>query len=233
MEPSPEQIATELQVYLDDAERKAWDALSRYKFQMFGYWASVWVHLNRVSQAGRPNPWRGLVQAARDKGAGLDMATCRVCGCTEEESCEDGCWWVEDPEGLGDLCSSCLFELRDRFNEAARDACFRCAENAGLPGPGSCLAEDICRFWPDRPGADAGSEGGNKASAGTGAEARVSELEAAIRKAIKDLDDHDHEPVYGNRGLIRTRCVVPNGKLCTVLDDLRDALGQETEATNG
>ena len=23
---------------LDEAERKAWDSLGRYKFQMFGYW---------------------------------------------------------------------------------------------------------------------------------------------------------------------------------------------------
>ena len=29
---------------LDEAERKAIDALGRYKFQMFGYWAAIWVH---------------------------------------------------------------------------------------------------------------------------------------------------------------------------------------------
>jgi len=34
-------------------------------------------------------------------------AACRVCGCTEELDCEDGCWWVEDPEGVGELCSAC------------------------------------------------------------------------------------------------------------------------------
>jgi len=50
---------------LDEAERKAWDALSRYKFQMFGYWAAVWVHLNRISGAKRPNPWHALVKIAR------------------------------------------------------------------------------------------------------------------------------------------------------------------------
>lgn len=167
MEPSPEQIVDELHAYLDDAERRAWDALSRYKFQMFGYWASVWVHLNRIAQAGRPNPWRKLVQAARSKGAGIDVATCRVCGCTEDEPCDGGCLWVEDPEGLGDLCDRCLFELRDRFNEAARDACFRCAENAGLPTPAQCLAGDICRFWPDRPGAQVVSEKAGEVSART------------------------------------------------------------------
>ena len=28
---------------INDAERKAWDALARYKFWMFGYWAAIWV----------------------------------------------------------------------------------------------------------------------------------------------------------------------------------------------
>jgi hypothetical protein len=37
-----------------------------------------------------------------------DIPTCRKCGCTDEEACEGGCSWVEDPEGLGDLCSACL-----------------------------------------------------------------------------------------------------------------------------
>ena len=50
---------------LDEAERKAWDSLSRYKFVMFGYWAGVWVHLNRISEIYHPNPWRGLVKHAR------------------------------------------------------------------------------------------------------------------------------------------------------------------------
>jgi len=50
---------------LDEAEAKAWDSLSRYKFQMFGYWAGVWVHLNRIAEAKRPNPWKGLVHLAR------------------------------------------------------------------------------------------------------------------------------------------------------------------------
>lgn len=50
---------------LDVAERKAWDALGRYKFQMFGYWAAIWVHLNRIGKFKRPNPWRDLVLQAR------------------------------------------------------------------------------------------------------------------------------------------------------------------------
>lgn len=51
---------------LDHAEREAWNALSRYKFQMFGYWAAIWVHLNRISHAKRRNPWSALVKSARE-----------------------------------------------------------------------------------------------------------------------------------------------------------------------
>lgn len=51
---------------LDEAETKAWDSLRRYKFQMFGYWAAIWVHLNRVGGFKRPNPWKRLVKVARE-----------------------------------------------------------------------------------------------------------------------------------------------------------------------
>jgi hypothetical protein len=54
---------------LDEAEAKAWDSLSRYKFQMFGYWAAIWVHLNRLSGLSRPNPWKSLVKAAKQEVA--------------------------------------------------------------------------------------------------------------------------------------------------------------------
>lgn len=52
---------------MDLAEQKAWDALSRYKFQMFGYWAAIWVHLNRIAGTKRPNPWTALVKRAREE----------------------------------------------------------------------------------------------------------------------------------------------------------------------
>lgn len=48
-----------------EAEQKAWDSLARYKFQMFGYWASIWVHINRVGGFNRPNPFKELVALAR------------------------------------------------------------------------------------------------------------------------------------------------------------------------
>jgi len=35
-------------------------------------------------------------------------AACRICDCTESAACTGGCWWVDDPEALGRLCSACL-----------------------------------------------------------------------------------------------------------------------------
>lgn len=52
---------------LTEAERKAWDSLGRYKFQMFGYWASIWVYVNKVNGFNRPNPFRELVLLARKR----------------------------------------------------------------------------------------------------------------------------------------------------------------------
>jgi len=51
---------------LHEAEAKAIDSLSRYKFAMFGYWAGIWVHLNRISNVKRPNPFKELVILAKD-----------------------------------------------------------------------------------------------------------------------------------------------------------------------
>jgi hypothetical protein len=57
-------IAIEMAV----AEAKAWDSLARYKFQMHGYWAGLWVHLNRIGGLKKPNPFKSLVLAARESG---------------------------------------------------------------------------------------------------------------------------------------------------------------------
>lgn len=54
-----------IEIELQEAERKAWDSLARYKFMMFGYWAAIWVHLNRMSETKRPNPFASLVKVAR------------------------------------------------------------------------------------------------------------------------------------------------------------------------
>lgn len=37
-----------------------------------------------------------------------DEQTCRVCGCTWDNACEGGCYWVDD-----DLCSSCAEKMRE------------------------------------------------------------------------------------------------------------------------
>jgi len=53
------------------AEAKAFDSLGRYKFEMFGYWAAIWVHLNKVGGFHLPNPFKGFVLLAREKRPGM------------------------------------------------------------------------------------------------------------------------------------------------------------------
>ncbi len=49
-----------------EAERKAIDAMARYKFWTFAYNAAWWVKLNRLAGAKRPNPFKRLVLTARE-----------------------------------------------------------------------------------------------------------------------------------------------------------------------
>lgn len=58
---------TEIEKHIREAEAKAFDSLARYKFVMFGYWAGVWVHLNKIEGKKRPNPFKGLVHMARER----------------------------------------------------------------------------------------------------------------------------------------------------------------------
>lgn len=60
-------IEDKLKVELAEAETKAWDALARYKFQMFGYWAAIWVHLNRVGGFKLPSPFKAAVVLAKNR----------------------------------------------------------------------------------------------------------------------------------------------------------------------
>ena len=57
---------TKLALEIHEAEVKAIKALAGYKFSMFGYWAGIWVHLNRIEGKKRPSPFKFLVQAARE-----------------------------------------------------------------------------------------------------------------------------------------------------------------------
>jgi hypothetical protein len=50
----------------DEAATKAIKALGGYKFIMFGYWAAIWVHLNRMCPKRKPSPFKALVHAARE-----------------------------------------------------------------------------------------------------------------------------------------------------------------------
>lgn len=60
-------LLAEIAVRMDQAERKAWESLSGYKFWMFGYHAAQWVMLNQLLDRPRPNPFRCAVDLARTK----------------------------------------------------------------------------------------------------------------------------------------------------------------------
>lgn len=67
MKRSPEIIVEQINRGMAEAERRAIDALSRYKFQMFGYWAAIWVHLNEISGGNHRNPFREFVVLAKQR----------------------------------------------------------------------------------------------------------------------------------------------------------------------
>gem|GEM_PF-3917795 len=45
---------------------------------------------------------RGIQEPKEEDEPLFDTNTCRICGCTDDNACPGGCWWVEP-----DLCSSC------------------------------------------------------------------------------------------------------------------------------
>ena len=59
----------------DEAEVKAWDSLARYKFEMFGYWASSWVKFNQVLPRGLRvgSPFKRAVDLAREVRDGSEQ----------------------------------------------------------------------------------------------------------------------------------------------------------------
>lgn len=58
-------LRAQLEVDLAAAERKAWDALARWKFWMFGYWAGKVVTIKRQLGRQREPFFKDLVVAAR------------------------------------------------------------------------------------------------------------------------------------------------------------------------
>ena len=55
----------DLERELYEAEMKAWRSLARYKFMMFGYWCALWVHLNKIGDFKKPNPFHPVVDLAQ------------------------------------------------------------------------------------------------------------------------------------------------------------------------
>lgn len=66
---------------------------------------------------------------------------CRACGCTDEDGCPEGCWWVEE-----DLCSSCA---RSGGAPADLDGDDEPAAGGGFWAPGEdspIVGEGQCRY---------------------------------------------------------------------------------------
>ena len=59
-------LADDLATDIEESAYRAIDALSRYKFMLFGYWAAIWVHLNRIEGGKRPSPFTDFVRLARE-----------------------------------------------------------------------------------------------------------------------------------------------------------------------
>jgi hypothetical protein len=72
----PGELAENIEAEIKEAEEKAWQSLAHYKFQMFGYWAAIWVHLNRLDGGKRPNPWSALVKAAEKRDTAEAQKLC-------------------------------------------------------------------------------------------------------------------------------------------------------------
>lgn len=60
-------LPASLDAEIAEAEFRALDSLARYKFMQFGYWAAIWVHLNRISGQKRRSPFAEFVQIARTR----------------------------------------------------------------------------------------------------------------------------------------------------------------------
>jgi hypothetical protein len=78
-----------------------------------------------------------------DQDDEFEVRRCRVCGCTDDdcsqcvEATGDSCWWVQDPEGKGDLCSRCADELERAglCDSKHPKLAMNCPKAAGHDGP--------------------------------------------------------------------------------------------------
>lgn len=86
-----------------EAAEKAIDSLARYKFMMFGYWAAIWVHLNRMSTSRDKSPFAFLVKAARER---QDELTPQLA--EPVHLCKAGCGYPVPYASA--ICAECLCE---------------------------------------------------------------------------------------------------------------------------
>ena len=60
-------VEVDLESKLNEAEVRAWQSLAQYKFIMFGYWAAIHSHFNKLGGMSRPNPFAQLVAIAKER----------------------------------------------------------------------------------------------------------------------------------------------------------------------
>lgn len=65
-----------------------------------------------LDQCGDRDKWECWKKYFRERSENEQI--CRVCGCTQENACDGGCWWVEP-----DLCSRCA-EAEAAMKEGAQ-----------------------------------------------------------------------------------------------------------------
>jgi len=70
---------------MEEAERKAWEALAGYKFWMFGYHAARWINYNKLLSKPRRNPFSDSVELARQKIEELEQRLAWLEGCWQED----------------------------------------------------------------------------------------------------------------------------------------------------
>ena len=69
MKTPAEEVLRNVHDARNQAYQKAIDSLGRYKFEMFGYWASAWVKYNQLmpKQYKQGNPFQAFVKLAREE----------------------------------------------------------------------------------------------------------------------------------------------------------------------
>lgn len=88
---------TRSEAFLDDAGQPV-----VFVAKVSGY-VSLW-HVLPAGELAREAPPYDL--GAEYDWRPIEDCHCCVCGCTEDEPCEGGCWWIEDDE-MRDRCSRC------------------------------------------------------------------------------------------------------------------------------